>query len=483
MLFNSFQYLVFLPCVVALFWLLRRNDLRMNMLLIACYVFYMSWKPIYGLLIFTLTLLNYVLGLLIASSQKWRGLMLALALVLNLLILGFFKYAYFVCDIADRVVSPFGTHVPPLAVQILLPLGISFFVFEFIHYVVDVYRGSEPIRSLRDFALFASFFPTQIAGPIKRFQDFMPQISNPCCPSLTDIEGSLFLIVQGLIKKVLFADYLAIVVHSAFEHPELLSNLDLWLAVYSFAFQIYFDFSGYTDIARGSARLLGFKVPENFNLPYLAGSISDFWRRWHISLSTWLRDYLFIPLGGSRFSSVITYRNLMITMILGGIWHGAAMHFAIWGAYQGMLLVLNKEFQRFSQAFGWMETIRASKLFHVFSVFLTFHLVCVGWVLFRAETLAVAFSMIKKLVFFPERQSIEPFSLSIITTKESTVFMILPVVLIMLFVGQLLVRFVKQNQRLFKAPLWAQACGFALAVCLIIILSPDYTPKFIYFQF
>jgi D-alanyl-lipoteichoic acid acyltransferase DltB (MBOAT superfamily) len=455
----------------------------MYVLLIACYVFYMSWKPVYGLLMFMLTLTNYIFGLLIAQSKAQRRLFLVVAIAVNLLTLAYFKYTYFAHDLAEAIGGQVGVRVPSIGWTIILPLGISFFVFEFIHYVSDVYKGSPPVRSFKEFALFASFFPTQIAGPIKRYQDFIPQVTNPVRPDLPAVEKGLYLIVGGLLRKVLFADYLAVVVHSAFEHPELLSGVDLWLAVYAFAFQIYFDFSAYTDIARGSALLLGFKVPENFNLPYLAGSISDFWRRWHISLSTWLRDYLFIPLGGSRSSTWLNYRNLAITMILGGIWHGAAAHFAIWGAYQGTLLILNKEFQRLAQRLSFLERIRETKLFHVFSVVLTFHMVCIGWVFFRAQTLAGAWLIIKKLLFLPQlSEATNLFSLSIINTTESTIFLILPVMLTLLFLGQLLALLHKRWPE-YRLPRIVQGFGLALAVCLLIVLSPDYAPRFIYFQF
>lgn len=457
----------------------------MYVLLVACYVFYMSWKPVYGLLIFALTLANYLFGLALARNKEKRKLILFSAIAFNLLTLAYFKYAYFTRDVLDATVNQLnGSHLPPLGWTIILPLGISFFVFEFIHYVYDVYKGSAPVRSFRDFALFASFFPTQIAGPIKRYQDFIPQIANPVRPDLSTVEKSLTLIFGGLLKKILFADNLATVVHSAFEHPELLSSVDLWLAVYAFAFQIYFDFSAYTEIARGSAYLLGFKVPDNFNLPYLSSSISEFWRRWHISLSTWLRDYLFIPMGGSRQSKWLTYRNLLLTMILGGIWHGAALHFAVWGAYQGLLLVLNKEFQHISQKIPSLTSLRQTKWFHVFSVILTFHAVCIGWVFFRAQTIDAAFSIIGKLLFLPQvGQVLNPFCVSIVNTKESVVFLILPVMLLLLFTGQFLAGLQKIGRLGLPKPRLAQAFAFALAVCLLIVFSPDYAPKFIYFQF
>ncbi|CAM6004458.1 unnamed protein product [Sphagnum balticum] len=445
----------------------------------------MSWKPVYGLLMFGMTLANFVFGLKIHDCElSYKKPLLITAVASNLLTLAFFKYAYFAHDAADQMVKVLGLSLPPLTMQIILPLGISFFVFEFIHYVVEVYRGSQPVRSFIDFALFASFFPTQIAGPIKRYTDFIPQLSNPHKVTLSTVEQSAWLIVSGLVRKILFADYLAIVVHSAFEHPELLSSLDLWLATYAFAFQIYFDFSAYTDIARGSALLFGFSVPPNFNLPYLANSIADFWRRWHISLSTWLRDYLFIPLGGSRCSQLFNYRNLFITMVLGGIWHGAAGHFAVWGAYQGALLVFHKEFQRIAERFESLKVLRETIWFHYFSIALTFHAVCIGWVFFRADNMPEALAVIGKLLFLPSAGlSINPFALSLTSTTESTVFLMLPLMLATIFFGQAIVAYLSANKGKFVAPALLQGAALAVAICLLIVLSPDFAPKFIYFQF
>jgi alginate O-acetyltransferase complex protein AlgI len=494
MLFNSFQYLWFLPCVLLLYWLSPAR-LRNFILLISCYVFYMSWKPVYGLLIFGLTLVNYLMGWLISKTTERRKLVLIAAIAINLITLAFFKYTYFFRDLASSIGSGIGAHVPPIEWKIILPLGISFFVFEFIHYVVDVYRGSKPIKSFWDFALFASFFPTQIAGPIKRYQDFMPQIApdvggraDKSRPYMDMVQQSVYWIILGLIKKVLFADNLGVVVHSAFEHPELLSSLDLWLAVYAFAFQIYFDFSGYTDIARGSALLLGFKVPPNFNLPYLSSSISEFWKRWHMSLSTWLRDYLYIPLGGNKGNRFFTYRNLMLTMILGGIWHGAAVHFAIWGFYQGLLLVAHKEFKHWTDKVTWFYQMKQSQIFHLFSIVLTFHAVCLGWVFFRAENLSSAMLIIKRLLFLSQLATtqmhiaIRPFALTILNAKESVVFLLLPIMLALLVLGQLLSSSKLNEMSLLKKK-WIAAAALAVSICLLVIFSPDYAPQFIYFQF
>ncbi len=488
MLFNSFSYLLFLPIVVALFWLCPQR-FRPLLLLIASYVFYMTWKPIYGLLILGLTVMNFAFGFFLNKSTKYRKLLLGLAVASNLLVLAYYKYAYFAIEVANDILKPMGKSLPDLTMQILLPLGISFFVFEFIHYVTDVYKGSQPVKSFVNFALFASFFPTQIAGPIKRYQDFIPQLSAKLKFDWANVDEGINLIVFGLFKKVIFADNLSAVVQSAFQTPQLLSSVDAWMAVYAFAFQIYFDFSGYTDIARGSAQLFGYKVPLNFNLPYLASSIADFWHRWHISLSTWLRDYLFIPLGGSRCSKIFNYRNLFITMVLGGLWHGAAMHFVAWGAYQGIMLIAHKEFQGLMKNFAWWPQFAKSKAFHIFSIVLTFHVVCIGWVFFRADNMNIAMEIIRRLFFVGQYPAgVTAWSLSLPSVHDPVVFLLLPVILGVLFVGQLVAGKLASLGLAspYKAPTlprgW-QAVYLTVMICLLIAFSPDGSPKFIYFQF
>jgi D-alanyl-lipoteichoic acid acyltransferase DltB (MBOAT superfamily) len=447
----------------------------------------MTWKPVYGLLILGLTVVNYVFGLAIARAEKQRKTLLVAAVAANLITLGIFKYAYFSWDMLRSLVAPLGGQWTPLPFQIILPLGISFFVFEFIHYVSDVYKGGQPVRSFVNFALFASFFPTQIAGPIKRYQDFIPQLANDKKFSFALINDGVGLIVFGLFKKVLFADNLSVVVQSAFARPDLLSGVDLWLAVYAFAFQIYFDFSGYTDIARGSAALLGYKVPPNFNLPYLAGSITEFWHRWHMSLSTWLRDYLFIPLGGNRGGNFLTLRNLLITMVLGGLWHGAALHFVAWGAYQGVFLILHKEWKRLSEPLNWLNTVKQNKFYAVVSVLVTFHIVCIGWVLFRADNFASARDIICKLLCFDafSRASspIAPWSMSIVNVGDPVIFLILPFVLLLLFAGQILALVNSRRLTPLMIPLPIKCVYLAAMVSTLMVFAPDTSPKFIYFQF
>jgi D-alanyl-lipoteichoic acid acyltransferase DltB (MBOAT superfamily) len=460
--------------VVLLFWHCPRR-LRTALLVIASYIFYLSWKPIYGLLIFGMTLANYLVGLAMERWAPHKKAILITGVSLNLLLLAYFKYAYFTWGIAQWAS---GGRLPNLAIEIILPLGISFFAFEFIHYIAEVYKGSKPVRGFLEFALFASFFPTQIAGPIKRYTDFIPQLSKDMKFDISMLDDGLADIVFGMFKKVVIADNLSAVVQSAFSRPDLLTGTDMWLAAYAFAFQIYFDFSGYTDIARGSARLLGFSVPPNFNLPYLATSIADFWHRWHMSLSTWLRDYLFIPLGGSRGSKWFTWRNLMLTMVLGGLWHGASMHFVIWGAYQGIMLILHKEWKTATDRIPSMVAFKQSKFGRALAIVVTFHLVCIGWVFFRAETVASSLDILRKLFFLDGLKSL---SLTIVNTTDPALFMVLPFLIAFLFLGQLFA--LLQTKRGWTLPRPLQAVYMAALIGLVLVFSPDASPKFIYFQF
>lgn len=398
MLFNSFTYLVFLPIVVAIYWAVPAR-FRTWLLLIASYLFYMNWIPAYGLLIVLLTLVNYGLGLAIAKATLRKRAILIIGLCFNLGALCFFKYANFLAESIWLALSASGQTLRAIlpgcavagldkpVINVLLPLGISFFTFEFIHYIVDVYRGSVPIYNLKNFALFAAFFPSQIAGPIKRYQDFIAQLAHPLSLRQADFKGGIFLILQGLYKKIVLGDNLGAVVNYGFTHITTLGRLDAWIAVVGFTFQIFFDFAGYTDIGRGSAMLFGYKVPENFNWPFLAANLTDFWRRWHMSLSTWLRDYLFFPLGGSRVSSWMVRRNLMITMILGGLWHGAAWHYVLWGAFHGLGLVISKDWQDFVSKFKMLSTWRVTKVWHWLGVVYTMLFLFVAGTLFRADTL------------------------------------------------------------------------------------------------
>jgi alginate O-acetyltransferase complex protein AlgI len=485
LLFNSLQYLVFLPTVFLLFWL-TPHRFRVPLLLVASYVFYMSWRPIYGILIFGLTLANFLLVPFIekAVEQKNKKLILGFTVALNLIVLGIFKYAYFTMDAVKSTLGVVGIDWSAPHLHIILPLGISFFVFEFIHYAIEVYRGKPVVKNFLDFALFPSFFPTQIAGPIKRYQDFVPQLHIPVKFKWEYVDEGMQLILMGLAKKVLIADNLALVVQAGFTHPEQFSSLDMWMITYAFAFQIFFDFAGYTDIARGSSLLFGYKVPINFNLPYIASNVSDFWRRWHISLSTWLRDYLFIPLGGSRGGKWLTYRNLFITMALGGLWHGAAFHFLAWGAYQGIVLIIHREYEAAMQKIGVHEKLLQSKVYHWASVVFTFHVVCIGWVFFRADDMKIAGQVLTKLFEVPTAlMHFSASQLAVLQIRDPIIFPALVLILPTLMVSTFVVNWLN-NKKFYQSPPWAvQVTVMVALMCLLTIFTPDSSPRFIYFQF
>lgn len=405
MLFNSVSYLVFFPCVFALYWLLPAGRPRQAMLLVASYFFYMSWLPQYGLLLAGLTLVNYLLGWALDRYRSQAKAIFALGLLVNLGSLCYFKYANFVLqsieDLAGGINSVFGSQASSLAfptLHIILPLAISFFAFEFIHYLFDIYRGDKPIKNPLEFALFASFFPSSIAGPIKRYQDFIEKLERNPVLNVQIFNTGMALLLQGLFKKVALADNLAVIANQGFQNSGQLGAYEAWIAVLAFTFQIYFDFSGYTDMGRGSARLLGIELPKNFNLPYIASDLSDFWKRWHISLSTWLRDYLYIPLGGNRCSDTRKNFNLLLTMLLGGLWHGAAWHFVIWGALHGTGLIVSHGYSSAIQGSKSMVAFHKNALGKTLSITLTFLFVVLTWVFFRAETVPQAMQMLSSMV-------------------------------------------------------------------------------------
>ncbi len=369
MLFNSLEFLRFFVAVLAGFYILPVR-VRPYWLLIASYWFYGSWNPRFLALLAGVTAMDYLAGLWISKCEgRTRKAILIVSLAANLSVLLFFKYFHFLTESLLQ---------KRFAIEIVLPIGISFHIFQSISYVVDVYRRQqEPIRNPLAYALFLSFFPQLVAGPIVRAKQFFADLDPWRAPGGEDIARGAFLMTLGLTKKMAFADNFAKVSDSYFNsigaHP---GALAAWSGTLAFGLQIFFDFSGYTDMAIGMAKLLGFHFPENFRRPYLAGSITEFWRRWHISLSTWLRDYVYIPLGGNREGTFKTYRNLLITMLLGGLWHGASWNFVIWGAWHGGLLA-------FERSLGWNRPAW-------WRIPITFSLVLSGWVFFRAASFADA---------------------------------------------------------------------------------------------
>lgn len=403
MIFTSFEFVLFFLVVIVVRSLLRNFSAEKWFLVAASYVFYMSWSIPCGLLILASSLLDYGVGLGLAKidDPRKRKLFLILSLVANLGILGFFKYTNFLLANLEWGLTSMGLHVNPWHYDILLPVGISFFTFQSMSYTIDVYRRQIPTcRSLRDFLLFVSFFPQLVAGPIVRAADFLPQLYQRMRPKLVDIEAGLAQFGLGAIKKMVISDQIAPNVDLIFADPGNYDGFTLLQGVLGYAVQIYCDFSGYSDMAIGAARMMGFKFMENFQMPYSAVNITEFWRRWHISLSSWFRDYLYIPLGGNRLGVSRTYINLLVTMLLCGLWHGASWNFIIWGGFHGVCLALH----RLWQAYHPTASLQKSSVFRVFENFaarvLTLAVVLLGWIFFRAQSWDLAWEYLTRLVFW-----------------------------------------------------------------------------------
>jgi D-alanyl-lipoteichoic acid acyltransferase DltB (MBOAT superfamily) len=345
MLFNSLDFLIFFILLIGLLLIFKKNWQQKWIYLIASYIFYMWWDPAFIILLIFSTVINFYIGERIYRTplQAQKKAWLVFSLVVNLGMLGFFKYFNFFEDNLFYFLRLAGYEPSWVSINILLPIGISFYTFQALSYVIDIYRGDlVPTKSIVDFAVYKAFFPQLVAGPIVRAADLVPQFKEE--RKIVFDRQSMLLVAKGLFKKVVIADNLGSFTDSIFSTPAEYPSVVIWMAAICFTIQIYCDFSGYTDIAIGIARILGFTFPINFNKPYFALTPSDFWRRWHISLSSWLRDYLYIPLGGSRFGNLLTYRNLMITMLLGGLWHGASWNFVIWGGMHGAFQALYKAF-------------------------------------------------------------------------------------------------------------------------------------------
>lgn len=418
MIFSSLQYLFFLPLVVLLYWR-TRGSVRMWLLILASYYFYMSWMPVYGILLFAMTGVNWVLGnLLYDGLQKPGGkrsaqtkLTLGIGLALNLGALFFYKYTNFALQTLGGVynyltewlgvVTPPFLHLQPWDVpifEILLPLAISFFVFEFVHYLVDIYRGDKPTKSFTHFMVFSSFFPSQIAGPIKRYQEFVEQLITPeKLSSALAIEG-IGLFIQGLFKKVAIADPIGSLIFPFYGQIGQISSPDAWLVALGFAIQVYCDFSAYTDMGRGSAMLLGIRLPENFQLPYLARDIADFWRRWHMSLSFWLRDYVYLPCGGAKKDRLRNWTALFVTMVVCGVWHGVGWHYIIFGAIQGVGMIIHKEWRTYLRKVPQLDKALNNTPMHLLNHAMVVLFLLLTFIIFRAPTMSRAFNLLEGLV-------------------------------------------------------------------------------------
>ncbi len=471
MTFNSIEFVLFLALVLGLHWTVPVRW-RNRVILVASYVFY-GWVDVRLVSLLALsTVVDFTAARRIAdtgspdSKRRW----LLVSLTCNLGVLALFKYAGFFLDSVTSAISQLGLQANPPLLQIVLPVGISFYTFQTIAYTVDVYRGRlAPSRSLIDFATYVAYFPQLVAGPIERAGRLLPQITRQDrdLPRGPVLQRALSLIALGLVKKIVLADGVAAVVNSAFDAPDQQSWITLMAALVGFAVQIYGDFSGYSNIARGVSLLFGIELMTNFREPYLSRDITEFWRRWHISLSSWLRDYLYVPLGGNRHGNVTQLRNLMITMLLGGLWHGASWTFVVWGGIHGLLLAVHRLVRRptlgVDRPLGLGDTPR---------IVATFGLVTLAWAFFRADSVGQAVSVLGGI-------------LTLRSGLTSPADLVLVAVLVTLMVGLDLAQ--RRQLRLGDRPLVSRpvpAGLVAAGIMLLLVVFSGGTPQpFIYFRF
>ncbi len=473
MVFNSFAFFIFFILFFGIYLALPHRA-RNGFLLAGSYFFYAAWDLRFLILLGLTTLIDFSVGLAITKEQdeKRRKCYLLASILSNLCILGLFKYFNFFADTFTAMIDLAGFQAHPLHVRLFLPVGISFYTFKSISYTIDVYRRQiAATRRFVDYAVYVSFFPQLLAGPIERASQLLPQIAGKRIISWGKIQIGAYYVFWGLFLKVFVADNLALLVNPAFAKSANPTGFEYLLAGYAFAFQIYGDFAGYSYISKGIAGIMGFETMYNFNLPYFARNPREFWHRWHISLSTWLRDYLYIPLGGNRGGLFRTNLNLLATMLLGGLWHGANFTFIIWGAYHGILLILHRQAKNFfSGRFSW---IKQPFLGQWLKIFLLFHAVVIGWLFFRAESFG-QITMI--LTAFLVKFQFDPASHSLILKKLA--FYILPLVA---------VQFVQYRKNdllaVLTLPVPVRALAYTVIFYLITIFGLYGTQNFIYMQF
>jgi D-alanyl-lipoteichoic acid acyltransferase DltB (MBOAT superfamily) len=407
MYFNSFSFAVFFPTVLGLYWILPFR-FQNPMLLAASYIFYGFWNWKFLTLIIISTTVDFIAGIKIdhynqikeERSEKLRVRWLCLSVCINLGMLGFFKYFNFFSESLKELLNSFGANPDWFYLEVVLPVGISFYTFQTLSYTIDIYRRQlRPTRHFLDFALYVAFFPQLVAGPIERARSLLPRISNPRKFDKSQFSEGIHLILQGLFKKVFIADNLGLIVDRIFLLPNP-SGFEVMIAGWAFAFQVYGDFSGYSDIARGCAKCLGIELMLNFNHPYIAINPSERWKRWHISLSTWLRDYVYIPLGGNRKGRVRTYGNLMATMLLGGLWHGAGWNFVLWGAWEGLMLSAYRFFKPFIHYLAFLRGLFPRVFIRFLQIFIMYNLVSIGLIIFRGQSLSHIFKMLHNLLIW-----------------------------------------------------------------------------------
>ena len=406
MLFNSISFLIFFPVVILLYFIIPHR-FRYIWLLAASYYFYMAWNPVYALLMLTSTFITYTSGILIDKANKTSGggnaaklknIYVSISFILNLSILFFFKYFYFAVDNINILLSALHIQLIQPKFDIILPLGISFYTMQMIAYIVDIYRGAKAETNFIKYALFISFFPKLLAGPIERTATFLPQLQERKYFNYDNLKNGLLLMLYGYFLKMVIGDRAAILVNFVFENYEAYMGLEIFVAITIYSIQIYADFFGYTCIAIGAAQTMGFTLLQNFNHPFFAVSVGDYWRRWHISLSMWLRDYIYFPLGGSRCSKIKKYRNILITFFISGLWHGANWTFIIWGMIHGLSIILDDIFKPVFQKIYSIFNINTQCFsFRLFQIIIAFLIINYSRLFFRAPDIETAVIMTKQM--------------------------------------------------------------------------------------
>ena len=470
MLFPTIRFAVFFALVFPLSWVLVPSSQRWKWFMLgASWFFYGSWDWRFIALIALSTGGNQAFAHLVhraaeGAPRRWavRG-----AVVANLAALGYFKYTGFLTDSGSSVLRAFGFDISPPDVRIVLPVGISFITFQALSYVIDVGRGKLAPTSLLDFGVYLAFFPHVVAGPIVRASEFLPQLRERPDPRKVEVGPAFWLIAVGLFKKVVVASFLADrIVDPLFASPAQHGGVEALVGIYAYAIQIFADFSGYTDMAIGLAALLGFRFPQNFNSPYTATSVQDFWRRWHMTLSRWLRDYVYIPLGGSRKGRRRTFISIFLTMVLGGLWHGAAWTFIVWGALHGGWQMLERALR---ERRGGSDGPALGALSPWVGRLVTFHVVCLGWVFFRADSFGTAGLVLSRLF----------------ASSPTPLNMVVPLVVALMLAAQFVPMDLVDRARSSVAQVHPAALGLALAMVVVVVdvLGPEGVAPFIYFQF
>lgn len=479
MLFNSIQFLIFLPIVVFLYFLIP-HKYRWTLLLIGSYYFYMSWKPEFVILIIVSTLADYIIGLKldITESLKKRKVLLALSLIINLGLLFTFKYFNFFSDSLVLFLQNISIPIQPLTLKILLPVGISFYTFQTLSYTIDVYRKKiSPEKHLGIFAVYVSYFPQLVAGPIERAKNLLPQFKTQQVFKYKRVTNGLKLIIWGFFKKIVIADTIAIGVNTVYNNVSDYAGLTLIVATILFAFQIYCDFSGYSDIAIGTSQIFGLTLMDNFKRPYFSKSISDFWKRWHISLSSWFKDYLYIPLGGNRVKKSRANLNLLIVFTVSGLWHGANWTFILWGLIHGIYLVISKLLinirSKFKIVFRLNKLRKTTRIIQAIFVFI---LVTFAWIFFRANSLSDAVYILRNIF------SDFSFSGSSLGMSAYSLYIVLGAIIFMEII-HFIQEHVGMRQFLSTKPTLIRWGAYSFILLSILLFGSFDSQEFIYFQF